>query len=150
MNYNRPDVIKITRFESFINIAFSFFTDMGFIVPTLKWSVKLGLSGGTVYLAHQNGLFGNADQAQQGLKQLKSDVKTTISQNIPKELMDSVPEIPEVNVKDIIPVEVNINGDARGLWNRGVLATFAALVNAPESIKGYSKELVKFVEDQTK
>merc|ERR1712062_388500 len=99
-----------------------------------------GLSGGTVYLAHQNGLFGNADQAQQGLKQLKSDVKTTISQNIPKEVMDSVPEIPEVN----------INGDARGLWNRGVLATFAALVNAPESIKGYSKELVKFVEDQTK
>ena len=53
-------------------------------------------------------------------------------------------------MKDIIPVEVNINGDARGLWNRGVLATFAALVNAPESIKGYSKDLVKFVEDQTK
>ena len=123
---------------------------MGFIGTTLKYSIKLGLGGGTVYLAHQNGLFGTADQAQQGLKQLKSDVKTTISQNVPKEVMDSVPEIPEVNVKEMIPVEVNLNGDIRSYWNRGVLATFSALVNSPEAIKRYSKDLVKYVEEQTK
>ena len=120
---------------------------MGLIVNTVKWSVKLGLGGGAIYLAHQNRLFGTADEAQDGLKQLKTDVKTTISQNVPKEVMDNVPE---VNVKDIIPVEVNLSGDARSLWNRGVFATFAALVNAPESIKGYTKDLVKYVEEQTK
>ena len=121
--------------------------DMGLIVNTVKWSVKIGLGGGAIYLAHQNRLFGTADEAQDGLKQLKTDVKTTISQNVPKEVMDNVPE---VNVKDIIPVEVNLSGDARSLWNRGVFATFAALVNAPESIKGYTKDLVKYVEEQTK
>ena len=123
---------------------------MGFIVNTVKWSVKLGLAGGSVYVAQQNGIFGTADQAQNGLKQLKSDVKNTINQNVPKEVMDSVPDIPEVNVKEMIPVEVNLNYDARSLWNRGVLATFAALVNSPEALKGYSKDLVKYVEEQTK
>ena len=33
---------------------------MGIITNTLKWSVKLGLGGGTVFVAHQAGLFGKS------------------------------------------------------------------------------------------
>ena len=105
---------------------------MGIIANTLKWSVKLGVGGGTVYIAHQAGLFGTSDQAQVGVKTLEKDYNnlsedvnkqiTQYSEYVPKEVLDYVPEIPKVNVKEFIPdIDLSVTSDMRGLWNKGLV-----------------------------
>ena len=105
---------------------------MGIITNTLKWSVKLGVGGGTVYIAHQAGLFGTSDQAQVGVKTLEKDYNnlnedvnkqiTQYSEYLPKEVLDYVPEIPKVDVKEFIPdIDLSVTSDMRGLWNKGLV-----------------------------
>lgn len=120
---------------------------MGIITTTVKWSVKAGLIGGPVYVAHNAGLFGSADQAQSGLKQIKSDVKDNVSTYVPKEVLENVPEVPKVDMKDYIPT-IDISPDIRGLWNKGVLATFSGLANAPTSVKTYTNDVITYVQEQ--
>ncbi len=121
---------------------------MGFLVTTIKWGTKLGLAGGTVYVANQYGLFGNAEQSREGWFQLKD----TVHRAIPKEVLDQTPEMPTVNTKDYLPdVEIASMGqNARGYWNRGVLASFAAMANAPTALRGYGNDMINFVSEQMK
>lgn len=129
---------------------------MGIIANTLKWSVKLGVGGGTVYIAHQAGLFGTSDQAQVGVKtlekdrkNLKEDVNKQITQYVPKEVLDYVPEIPKVNVKEFIPdVDLSVTSDMRGLWNKGVMTVFSGIANSPEATKKYSDDVIEYVKTQ--
>ena len=115
------------------------------ITNTLKWSIKLGVGGGTVYIAHQAGLFGTSDQAQVGVKTLEKDynnlseeVPKQITQYVPKEVFDYVPEIPKVDVKEFIPdIDLSVTSDMRGLWNKGVMTVFSGLANSPETTKMY-------------
>ena len=107
---------------------------IGIITNTLKWSIKLGVGGGTVYIAHQAGLFGTSDQAQVGVKTLEKDYNnlnlnedvnkqiTQYSEYVPKEVLDYVPEIPKVDVKEFIPdIDLSVTSDMRGLWNKGLV-----------------------------
>ena len=105
---------------------------IGIIANTLKWSIKLGVGGGTVYIAHQAGLFGTSDQAQVGVKTLEKDYNnlnedvnkqiTQYSEYVPKEVLDYVPEIPKVDVKEFIPdIDLSVTSDMRGLWNKGLV-----------------------------
>ena len=105
---------------------------IGIITNALKWSIKLGVGGGTVYIAHQAGLFGTSDQAQVGVKTLEKDYNnlnedvnkqiTQYSEYVPKEVLDYVPEIPKVDVKEFIPdIDLSVTSDMRGLWNKGLV-----------------------------
>lgn len=122
---------------------------MGIITTTVKWSVKLGLAGGSIYVANQAGLFGTADQAEQGLKQLKTDV-AQLPKNLPQEVRDVVPEVPKVEFKDLIPdlPKVDFSPDVRGLWNKAVLFTFSGLANAPQATKTYAGDVVQYLQNQ--
>jgi len=132
---------------------------MGIITNTLKWSVKLGLGGGTVFVAHQAGLFGTADEAQAGVVKLEKDfndvnenVNKQLTEYVPKEVLDyapEMPEIPKVDVKEFIPnVDLSFTSDIRGLWNKGVMVVFSGLANSPEAAKVYSSDVVQYVKDQ--
>ena len=121
---------------------------MGFIVTSLKWGTKLGLAGGSVYVAYQYSLFGSSEQSLRGWRQIKDNVTS----QIPKEVKDQTPEMPTLNMSEYMPnVEVaSVGQNARGYWNRGVMATFAALANSPTTIKGYGNDLVNYVSEQMK
>jgi len=132
---------------------------MGTITNTLKWSVKLGVGGGTVYIAHQAGLFGTSDQAKVGVKTLEKDynnlsedvnkLNNQITQYVPKEVLDYVPEIPKVDVKEFIPdIDLSVASDIRGLWNKGVMTVFSGLANSPETTKKYSNDVIEYVKTQ--
>jgi len=132
---------------------------IGIIANTLKWSIKLGVGGGTVYIAHQAGLFGTSDQAQVGVKTLEKDYNnlnedvnkqiTQYSEYVPKEVLDYVPEIPKVDVKEFIPdIDLSVTSDMRGLWNKGVMTVFSGLANSPETTKKYSNDVIEYVKTQ--
>lgn len=124
---------------------------MGIITQTIKWSLKLGAGAAPIYVAHTSGIFGTADQAQNGLKQLKTDVKEAVPQYVPKEVLENVPEVPSIeipNVKEMLPDVSAVTPDLRGFWNKGVLFSFNALANAPEAAKSYSNDLVVYIQDQ--
>ena len=124
---------------------------MGIISKSLKWSIKLGTAGGSVYVAHQYKIFGPADQAENSLQNLQNDGKTAIPGYIPKEVLENVPEMPEiptVDIKDMIPELPDLKPDIRGLWNRGVMATFTGIANSPTLVKTYSNDLVVFLQEQ--
>ena len=103
---------------------------LGLIKNTIKWSAKLGIAGGTIYIANDAGLFGTADQAESGVKKLEKDYheglkevnEVIIPQYVPKELLDYVPEVPKIDVKEFMPdIDINFTSDIRGLWNKGVI-----------------------------
>jgi len=132
---------------------------IGIITNTLKWSIKLGVGGGTVYIAQQAGLFGTSDQAQVGVKTLEKDYNnlsedvnkqiTQYSEYVPKEVLDYVPEIPKVDVKEFIPdIDLSVTSDMRGLWNKGVMTVFSGLANSPETTKKYSHDVIEYVKTQ--
>jgi len=118
---------------------------MGFIVNTVKWGVKLGIPASALYVAHHHNLFGTANEAQKGVDQLK----TNCNDLVPKEVMENVPDVNLSEIKDMIPaVEFSFSTDARSLWNKGVFATVGAIANAPTHVKGYSQDVVKYVNEQ--
>ena len=118
---------------------------MGLIVNAVKWGVKLGVPGSAVYVAHYHNLFGSANDAQKGLEQLKK----TSNDLVPKEVMENVPDVNLSEFKDMIPaVEFNFSTDARSLWNKGVFATIGAMANAPTYVKGYTQDVIKYVNEQ--
>jgi hypothetical protein len=120
---------------------------MGLMTTSLKWGTKIGLAGGSVYLASHQGLFGTAEQATQGVATLKTSVTDAIPQYVPQEIIDGVPALPSTpSLSEMIPFEVS--HDARGYWNKGVIASFGAVANAPNALGGYSKDLVNYVSDQ--
>ena len=122
---------------------------MGFIFTTIRTGIKVGLAGGAVYGAHYYGFMGSADQAEKAVKAVKTDFNEILPQYIPKEVLENVPEIPTVDLKDVVPtVEFEFSLDGRGLWNKGVLATFGALANSPNAVKGYSNDLVTYLSNQ--
>ena len=121
---------------------------MGIITKSIKWSLKLGIAGGSIYLANEAQVFGQVDQAQNGIAKLKTDVKKTIPEYVPKEVLDIVPEMPTIDVKEIIPEMPDVKPDIRGLWNKGVMATFSGLANSPTTIKNYSNDVAVYVKEQ--
>ena len=139
-----------TTYEfALINCISIFISGMGFIFTTIRTGVKVGLAGTAVYGAHYYGFTGSADQAEKGVKAIKTDFYEILPQYIPKEVLENVPEIPKVDLKDVVPtVEFEFNLDARGLWNKGVLAAFGGLANSPNSVKGYSNDLVTYLGNQ--
>ena len=53
---------------------------------------------------------------------LNEDVNKQITQYVPKEVLDYVPEIPKVDVKEFIPdIDLSVTSDMRGLWNKGLV-----------------------------
>ena len=139
-----------TTYEfALINCISISISGMGFIFTTIRTGVKVGLAGTAVYGAHYYGFTGSADQAEKGVKAIKTDFNEILPQYIPKEVLENVPEIPKVDLKDVVPtVEFEFNLDARGLWNKGVLATFGGLANSPNAVKGYSNDLVTYLGNQ--
>ena len=121
---------------------------MGIITKSIKWSLKLGIAGGSIYLANEAQVFGQVDQAQNGIAKLKTDVKKTIPEYVPKEVLDIVPEMPTIDVKEMIPEMPDVKPDIRGLWNKGVMATFSGLANSPTTIKNYSNDVAVYVKEQ--
>lgn len=124
---------------------------MGIITKSIKWSLKLGIGAAPIYVAHTSGIFGTVDQAEKGIKQLKTDVKETIPQYVPKEVLDTVPEVPAIeipNLKEMLPDVGAVAPDLRGFWNTGVLFSFNALANAPQAAKSYSNDLVVYIQEQ--
>ena len=138
----------------------NFIFQMGFIITTtmktIKWSVKLGIGFGGVYLGHQRGLFGSSEQAQHGLEQLKSDVNDFIvscpimsyRDHVPKEVLENVPDIklPDIKAPDVkLPDFINIKDMS---WNKFVWASFSAGAHAPQAIKNYSNDVVVYIQEQ--
>lgn len=123
---------------------------MGILGKSLLWSVKMGTAGGALYVVHRANLFGSAEEAQQGYAQLKVDVQEGVPHYVPKEVLEYVPEVPQVDVKSLLPegLNFNIEPDVRGLWNKGVLLSFGALLQAPEATKTYANDLVIFIQKQ--
>ena len=52
-------------------LFYKFQVIMGFLTNTIKWSAKLGVGGGALYLVNQKNLFGNVDQAENGVKEMQ-------------------------------------------------------------------------------
>ena len=129
---------------------------MNFIIKTNKFfiraGIKFGIPVGSVYGAHYYGFFGTSDQAQKAVEKLQSDIKQAKQytlQYIPKEVLDKLGELPRVNFNEMVPLDLSsaklpqLPDNTRSLWNRGVLFTFSAIANSPNSIPNAIENLIK-------
>ena len=124
---------------------------MGFLTNTIKWSAKLGVGGGALYLVNQKKLFGNVDQAENGVKEMQSDVNN-LRQYVPKEGLEGLSDVADKMkemTKDLPELKLTSSETGpRGLWNKGVLASFRGITYAPQAIKNYTNDVVVYIKEE--
>ncbi|XP_034942626.1 MICOS complex subunit MIC13 homolog QIL1 [Chelonus insularis] len=105
----------------------------------IKFAIKSSLAGGIVYYTAQEGLWSDADHSIKFYNKLYTGIAPYVKEQMPKEVMDELPELPSVN---------NMSQCAGAMWNNGVKSTFKVLVDLPsyvssgiESIKGSLENL---------
>ncbi|XP_029469529.1 MICOS complex subunit MIC13 [Rhinatrema bivittatum] len=111
---------------------------MGFgALQLLKFFGKVGLAGGAVYVAYDQGLLGTSNQSEDALQRAKAALPPVV-QEWADSLGWQLPAIP--------PIDFSVCES----WNLGVKKTVSALGEAPTKICEYSQEGWKYMKDLTK
>jgi len=109
---------------------------MGKLGSLARWSVKLGATGGAVYMAHTQGFLGSQREADEAWVR----AKTTAANN---EYLRELPDLPsaeDMGISESLPTVYTGKEYQQGFkrhWNNGVMYTFDQLVLAPAVVKDY-------------
>ncbi|KAH0566758.1 MICOS complex subunit MIC13 homolog QIL1 [Cotesia glomerata] len=91
----------------------------------IKFAVKSSVAGGIVYWTIQEGLWGHSDESINFYNRIYSTVSPYVKKNIPKEVVNELPELPSVNSM------ANWTGC---MWNKGVKTSIRFIADLPDHI----------------
>ena len=137
-------LLQIHYSSIFLNLCSRYTTIMGpklkFLVgSTMKLTrvgIKLGIAGGALYGVNYYGLNGSSDQASEGISAIKKDCPMTAALAKAKltEYNIPVPELPELNLSEVVPTLPEFQSGDRGVWNHFVIVAIQGLVKLPAVI----------------
>ena len=114
----------------------------------IKWSVKLGVAGGAVYVACNEKFFGSTRETAEAYDRLKS----TLKGNEYVKMLPQAPEMPKELTDGIGAVREYRKG-FKNHWNDGVVFVFDSVAYSPKYVSGlfsYVKENLSQMENASK
>ena len=105
-------------------------------IKLTRVGIKLGIAGGVLYGVNYYGLNGSSDQASEGISTIKKDCPMTAALAKAKlaEYNIPVPELPELNLSEVVPTLPEFQSGDRGMWNHFVIVAIQGLVKLPAVI----------------
>ncbi|XP_008549133.1 MICOS complex subunit MIC13 homolog QIL1 [Microplitis demolitor] len=91
----------------------------------IRFAVKSSVAGGLVYWTVQEGLWGSSDDSINFYNRIYSTVAPYVKNNIPKEVVNELPELPSVNA---------MANCAGCMWNKGVKTSIRFIADLPDHI----------------
>ncbi|XP_041085254.1 MICOS complex subunit MIC13-like [Polyodon spathula] len=107
------------------------------IFPLVKVLTKVGVAGGAVYVAYDQGLLGNGEKGSEVLSKAKAAIPPAVDEWM-KYFGWELPAPPKI---EFSPSQA---------WNSGVQTTMSALSVAPSRAQEYTQRGWQYVRDLTK
>jgi len=126
---------------------------MGRILKLISLGARLGICGGTVFLLHDNGVFGDVKQGEVAYNKLSA---LTAEDLVGKELstqISSTVQIPQEvgsGINSVTETTSYIRKNFGSYWNCGVNRVFIEINNLPANAQYYANEAIEQVKSSIK
>lgn len=107
----------------------------------VRFAVKATLVGGIVYYSVHQGLWSKSEDSVQLYGKIYNNVAPYIKDNIPKEVVNELPPLPNTS---------DLSNSVKSSWNKGVIASIKFLSNTPTYISNGVQSISTTVQDYIK